>query len=55
MDEVTFLIRLLSDNWASAASALVSSGDIPSNHNETPNFIEGRSIAPNEGRRVDMD
>jgi len=55
VDEVTFLIRLLSDNWASAASALVSSGDITSNHNETPNFIDVRSIAPNEGRRVDMD
>tara|TARA_R100001594_G_scaffold36937_2_gene66811 strand:- start:2496 stop:3023 length:528 start_codon:yes stop_codon:yes gene_type:complete len=55
VDEVTFLIRLLSDNWASAASTLVSSGDITSNHNETPNFIDVRSIAPNEGRRVDMD
>ena len=55
MDEVTFIIRLLSDNWSSAASALISSGDITSNHNETPNFIDVRSIAPNEGRRVDMD
>tara|TARA_R100000005_G_C4982619_1_gene191936 strand:- start:875 stop:1402 length:528 start_codon:yes stop_codon:yes gene_type:complete len=55
MDEVTFIIRLLSDNWSSAASALVSRGDITSAHNATPKFIDVRSIQPNEGRRVDVD
>ena len=55
MDEVTFMIRLLSDNWATAATSLVSSGDITSSHNETPKFIDIRSIAPKEGRRVDVD
>ena len=55
MDEVTFITRLLSDNWSSAASALVTRGDITSSHNATPKFIDVRSIQPNEGRRVDVD
>jgi hypothetical protein len=55
MDEVTFIIELLSDNWSSAASTLQSRGDITSSHIATPRFIDVRSIAPNEGRRVDVD
>tara|TARA_R100000742_G_scaffold4217_1_gene1378 strand:- start:500 stop:1015 length:516 start_codon:yes stop_codon:yes gene_type:complete len=55
MDEVTFIIELLSDNWSSAASTLQSRGDITSSHIETPRFIDVRSIAPNEGRRIDVD
>tara|TARA_R100000152_G_scaffold20702_1_gene15399 strand:- start:3585 stop:4121 length:537 start_codon:yes stop_codon:yes gene_type:complete len=55
MDEVTFVIRLLQDNWSSSASALVSAGNITANHNATPKFIDVRSIEPNEGRRVDVD
>tara|TARA_A100001037_G_C15115371_1_gene621100 strand:+ start:1532 stop:2047 length:516 start_codon:yes stop_codon:yes gene_type:complete len=55
MDEVTFIIELLSDNWSSAASTLQSRGDITTAHIETPRFIDVRSIAPNEGRRVDID
>ena len=55
MDEVTFVIRLLQDNWSSSASALVSAGNITASHNATPKFIDVRSIEPNEGRRVDVD
>jgi|TARA_R100000152_G_C6777797_1_gene207910 hypothetical protein len=55
LDEVTFLLRLLSDNWSSACTTLVSSGEILNAHVETPKFIDIRSIAPNEGRRVDAD
>ena len=55
MDEVTFVIRLLSDRWSSAATALVSSGEISASHNATPKFIDVRSIEPKEGRRVDID
>jgi len=55
MDEVSFIIELLSDNWSAAASTLQTRGDITTSHIETPRFIDVRSIAPNEGRRVDMD
>lgn len=55
MDEVTFVIRLLKDNWSSAGSALISRGDITAGHNATPKFIDIRSIEPKEGRRVDID
>ena len=48
-------MRLLSDNWASTATSLVSDGTISASHNETPKFIDVRSIQPNEGRRVDID
>tara|TARA_R100000781_G_scaffold76230_2_gene47389 strand:- start:13872 stop:14387 length:516 start_codon:yes stop_codon:yes gene_type:complete len=55
MDEVSFIIELLSDNWSAAASTLQTRGDITNTHIETPRFIDVRSIAPNEGRRIDMD
>lgn len=60
MDEVTFIIRLLSDNWSASATALgpVSgggNGHLDASHLETPKFIDVRSIEPNEGRRVDVD
>lgn len=62
MDEVTFVIRLLSDNWANAASTDGSGnngfGDTTpglSNHRVTPTFIDVRSIEPGKGRRFDAD
>jgi len=55
MDEVTFIVRLLTDQWTTAGNALVSSGDIVSAHNVTPRIVDVRSIKPNEGRRVDGD
>ena len=55
MDEVTFIITLLKDNWSSAGSALVSAGEIAASHNATPRFIDVRSIEANEGMRVDID
>ena len=44
----------MSDNWASAASALYSAGKIHSSIS-VPKIIDVRSIEPNEGRRVDAD
>lgn len=55
MDEVTFLLRLLSDRWSAAASDLVSRGDITNSHVETPEFVDVRSIEPKKGRRIDAD
>tara|TARA_R110002020_G_scaffold52438_7_gene147380 strand:+ start:1851 stop:2378 length:528 start_codon:yes stop_codon:yes gene_type:complete len=55
VDEVTFLLRLLSDRWSAAASALVSSGDIINSHVETPEFVDVRSLEPKKGRRIDAD
>lgn len=55
MDEVTFLLRLLSDRWPSAAIALASRGDILVAHGETPEFVDVRSIEPKKGRRIDAD
>ena len=55
MDEVSFIVRLLGDNWAAAATTLTSNGSITSSHAVTPKFIDVRSIEPKEGRRVDID
>jgi hypothetical protein len=55
MDEVNFIIELLSDNWSAAITTLRNRDEITSQHMETPLFIDVRSIAPNEGRRVDVD
>ena len=60
MDEVTFLIRLLSDRWDASVTALGS--QLPTNHRplSTGNsasikFLDIRSLEPKEGRRVDAD
>jgi hypothetical protein len=55
MDEVTFVIELLKDNWTSAATHIQERGDITIDHIATPKFIDIRSIKPKEGRRVDID
>ena len=58
LDEVTFLTRVLSDNWASASNTLYDSGSANKKINSNlavPKIIDVRSIAPNEGRRVDAD
>jgi len=54
LDEVTFIIRLLQDNWSSAGLALYNSGAIAVNL-PVPKIIDVRSIEPQEGRRVDAD
>lgn len=54
LDEVTLVMRLLTDNWASAASTSNSAGKIHSSIS-LPKIIDVRSIEPNEGRRVDAD
>tara|TARA_R110000751_G_scaffold54663_5_gene117534 strand:+ start:1855 stop:2403 length:549 start_codon:yes stop_codon:yes gene_type:complete len=58
LDEVTFLIRLLSDNWDAASTALHASGGATKQINAavpSPKIIDIRSLLPKEGRRVDAD
>ena len=62
MDEVTFIIALLKDNWTDALNTLSARGDISNSHQPTPHgsdptmiFIDIRSIEPKKGRRVDID
>ena len=50
MDEVTFVIRLLTDNWTTAVNAAGIS-----QHQVTPTFIDIRSLEPGKGRRFDAD
>ena len=54
LDEVTFLIRLLSDNWASASTSLNGANKIHSAI-PPPKFIDIRSLEPKQGKRVDAD
>lgn len=54
MDEVSLVIDLLSNNWSSNATALVSAGVISSSHAVTPEFIDIRSITKNKAARVDL-
>ena len=54
MDEVSLLLDLLSTQWSSNASALVSSGDIAVSHAVTPDFIDIRTTTANKGSRVDL-
>ena len=60
MDEVTFLIRLLSDRWDAAVTSLGS--QLPTNHrplstgpSDSIKILDIRSLEPKEGRRVDVD
>jgi hypothetical protein len=61
LDEVTFVIRLLDDNWADAATetnGVNTYGDPTpglANHRGKPNIIDVRSIQPGQGRRYDAD
>jgi len=62
MDEVTFVIRLLSDNWSTAASSDGNGkngfGDNTpglANHRVTPTFVDVRSLEAGKGRRFDAD
>lgn len=54
MDEVSLLLDLLSNNWSSNATALVSAGEISSDHAVTPDFIDIRTLSANKGVRVDL-
>ena len=62
MDEVTFVIRLLSDNWGDASSSDGNGknefGDVTpglAQHRVTPTFVDIRSLEPGKGRRFDAD
>ena len=54
MDEVSLLLDLLSNNWSSNATALVSAGTISAGHAVTPDFIDIRTLSANKGVRVDL-
>ena len=49
MDEVTYLVQLLKQNWASASLA----AGLP-NHQVTPTIIDIRNLDKNKGRRYDL-
>ena len=51
MDEVTLMIRLLSDNWNSEARDAAGITE----HKVIPTFVDIRSLEPNKGRRYDAD
>ena len=46
MDEVTYVVELLKQNWAAAAIAAGLSG-----HQTTPTIIDIRNMTKNKGRR----
>jgi hypothetical protein len=52
VDEVTFVLKLLEDNWQAGRAAGI---DDHKPHASAINFIDVRSIEPNKGRRVDAD
>jgi len=54
LDEVTFLMKVITENWSSSGLTLYNRGDITSNL-PVPKVIDVRSIEPKEGRRVDAD
>ena len=70
MDDVTFMIRLLSDNWSKSIVDDGTGGDAVSGdglnafghalpglaeHRVIPTFVDVRSLEPNKGRRYDAD
>ena len=61
MDEVSFLIRLLEDNWSDSATVAAGKSGIKQADGSawvstpTPNFVDVRSIQPTQGKRVDLD
>ena len=54
LDEVTFLVRLLKDNWSASSVALANANQI---HGavSVPQIVDVRSVEANEGRRADAD
>ena len=54
LDEVTFLVRLLKDNWSASSVALANANQI---HGavSVPQIVDVRSFEANEGRRADAE
>ena len=61
MDEVSFLIRLLEDNWGNDSTITAGKSGIKQSDGSAwvntppPEFIDIRSIEPGKGNRYDMD
>lgn len=54
MDEVSLLIDLVSTNWSSSATTLVSEGKVTADHVTTPNFVDVRTLERGRGVRYDL-
>ena len=54
MDEVTYVVTLLEDNWNTEATALLASSDIDYAHSIHPTIIDIRSLVPNKAQRFDL-
>lgn len=54
MDEVSLLIDLVSSNWSSSATTLVTDGVITADHVTTPNFVDVRTLERGRGVRYDL-
>tara|TARA_R100001509_G_scaffold134645_1_gene88277 strand:+ start:690 stop:1199 length:510 start_codon:yes stop_codon:yes gene_type:complete len=54
MDEVSLLIDLVSTNWSSSVTTLISEGKITADHAGTPNFVDVRTLDKNRGVRYDL-
>lgn len=54
MDEVSLLMDLVSSNWSSSVTTLVSAGTISADHAGTPNFVDVRTLQKNKGVRYDL-
>mgnify|MGYP004450712857 FL=1 len=54
MDEVSLLIDLVSSNWSSSVTTLISEGKITADHAGTPNFVDVRTLDKNRGVRYDL-
>ena len=54
MDEVSLLMDLVSTNWSSSVSTLVSAGTISADHAGTPNLVDVRTLQKNKGVRYDL-
>ena len=61
MDEVSFVIRLLSDNWSNASTVAAGKAGIKTEagtdwtYTPTPIFIDIKSLQPGRGKRVDLE
>lgn len=54
MDEVSLLIDIVSSNWSSSATTLLSEGTITADHVATPNFVDVRTLERGRGVRYDL-
>ena len=54
MDEVSYVVNLLENNWNTHAAALLTAGDIDYKHSIHPIIIDVRNLVPNKAQRFDL-